>query len=60
MADGISLFWSFGGLYFAYLNDVVVFGVTVLCYILGAFLISKVITYLVKVGSNVSFRKRGF
>ena len=58
MSDAVSLFWSFGGLYFNYLYDIAVFGVSVLCYILGALLVSKILTMTVRVGRSISFRNR--
>lgn len=58
MAEAASLFWSFGSMYFNYLGQISVFGVSVLCYILGAWLVSQVISMLIRTGRSVkvSFR----
>lgn len=59
MNDAVSLFWSFGSLYFGFLGNIAVFGVSLICYVLGAMLIGKVIGYLIHINSTVSFRNRG-
>lgn len=56
MAEAGSLFWSFGSLYFGYLADISIFGVSVLCYILGAWLVSQVITTLLRTGRSIKIR----
>lgn len=58
MSEAASLFWSFGSMYFNYLAQISVFGVSVLCYILGAWLVSQVISMLIRTGRGVkvSFR----
>ena len=53
MNDAISLYWSLGGLFFDYLNTITFMGVSVLCYILGAFIVSKVISALLSVARSV-------
>lgn len=58
MSEGVSLFWSFGTLYFKYLNDIALFGVSLVCYILGAFIITRVFSAILKIGSTVSFFKK--
>lgn len=60
MNEGIVLFWDFGSRYFGFLSNVVVFGVSVLCYILGAMLVARVIYTILRLGRTVSFNKRGF
>lgn len=58
MSEAGSLFWSFGSMYFSFLYDIAVFGVSVLCYILGALLVSKLLLMTLRVGRSVSFRNR--
>lgn len=56
MADAVSLFWSFGSMYFSFLSDVAVFGISVLCYILGAWLVMQIISMLIRTGRGVKIR----
>lgn len=56
MAEAVSLFWSFGSMYFSFLGDIAVFGVSVLCYILGAWLVSQILSMLIRTGRGVKIR----
>lgn len=56
MAEAVSLFWSFGSLYFGFLSDIAVFGISVLCYILGAWLVMQIISMLIRTGRGVKIR----
>lgn len=58
MSEAMTLFWDFGSLYFGFLSDVVIFGISFLCYVLGAFLIAQILFKLVKVAPSISFNKR--